>query len=135
MKLITEDIAARLLANGRLRGGDHRPVVRLFHGAGPATWLITEMDPEQRDLLFGLADLGLGCPELGSVRLSELEGIVGLFGLGIERDRHFAARYRLSVYAEAARAAGAVVLAEELLEEAVLRRGQLRGARTDGRTA
>jgi len=123
MQLITPEIERRLLANGRRAGEDHRPVVRFFHASGPATWLITEMDPAAPDLLFGLADLGFGFPELGSVSLRELESVKGLFGLGIERDLHFEARYPLSVYAEAARAAGAIVLAERLLDQAALRLG------------
>jgi len=114
MQLITTEIERRLLANGRRPGEDHRPVVRFFHAAGPATWLITEMDPEAPDLLFGLADLG-------SVRLSELESVRGLFALGIERDLYFEPRYPLSVYTEAARAAGAIVLAERLLDQAAQR--------------
>ena len=124
MHLITLEIRRLLLANGRRPGEDHRPVVRVFPAAGPVTWLITEMDPDRPDLLFGLADPGFGCPELGSVSLRELERVKGLFGLGVERDLHFAARYPLSVYTEAARRAGAIVLAERLLADAAGRLGQ-----------
>jgi len=123
MQLITREIERLLLENGRRAGEDHRPVVRFFHASGPATWLITEMDAHAPDILHGLADLGFGCPELGSVSLRELERVKGLFGLGIERDLHFEARYPLSVYAEAARAAGAIVLAERLLDQAARRLG------------
>ena len=49
------------------------PVVKLFTPDASATWLLTELDPADPDLAFGLCDLGLGCPELGYVRLSELE--------------------------------------------------------------
>src|SRR3546814_7820066 len=69
------------------------------------------MDPDEPDILFGLADLGLGCAEFGTVRLSELESVKGRLGLGIERDLYFEAHYPLSVYAEAARRAGAIVTA------------------------
>jgi hypothetical protein len=31
----------------------------------------------------------MGCPELGTVRLSELASVRGRFGLRIERDRHW----------------------------------------------
>jgi Protein of unknown function (DUF2958) len=48
------------------------------------------------------------CPELGSVSLSELESNKLRFGLGIERDLHFEAKYPLSVYADKARAAGRI---------------------------
>src|SRR3546814_14564542 len=90
---------------------------------GAATWLITQMDPDEPDILFGLCDLGLGFPELGSVRLSELESVEGPLGLGIERDLYFEARYPLSVYAEAARRADSIVTATRLPADAALRLG------------
>ena len=62
----------------------------------------------QRSILFGLADLGQGFPELGSVRLSELQAFRGRFSLGIERDKFFKARAPLSRYAEFAREAGCI---------------------------
>ena len=81
MKLLTSDIKARLLENGRLqeevRGTnaelDFFPVVKLFTPDAACTWLLSELDPEEPDIAFGLCDLGMGCPELGSVRISELE--------------------------------------------------------------
>jgi hypothetical protein len=108
MDLMPDDLRRRLLANGADPGSDHWPVVKLFDPTGAATWLITEMDPGAPDVLFGLCDLGLGCPELGCVRLSELRSVTGRFGLGIERDLQFRARHSLSVYARAAQAAGAI---------------------------
>lgn len=57
---------------------------------------------------FGLCDLGLGCPEIGSVALREIEGLRGALGLKVERDLHFVAARPLSKYAEAARRAGAI---------------------------
>lgn len=106
MDLLTSTLTARLLANGREQG-DHWPVVKLFAAVGAATWLLTELDNDC-DTLFGLADLGFGCPELGSVSLAELRGITLPLGLGIERDIHFEAAHPLSVYAEAARARGKI---------------------------
>ena len=69
MKLITKEIERRLLENGHTPDEDPRPVVKFFNPCGAATWLITQMDPHEPDILFGLADLGFGCAELGSVRL------------------------------------------------------------------
>lgn len=123
MKLITKEIERRLLANGRAPDDDHRPAVKFFDFCGAATWLITQMDPDEPDILFGLCDLGLGFPELGPVRLSELESVTGRLGLGIERDLYFEARYPLIVYAEAARLAGSIVTATRLLDDAALRLG------------
>lgn len=119
MILIPDDIRHRLLANGTVeRETDHRPVVKLFDPTGAATWLITEMMPDEPDIPFGLCDLGFGCPELGYVSLAELESIKGPLGLGIERDLHFEARFPLSVYAEAARIAGRITESERVLAQA-----------------
>jgi Protein of unknown function (DUF2958) len=121
MKLITKEIERQLLENGRRPDEDHQPVVKFFDPCGAATWLITQLDPDEPDILFGLADLGFGFPELGTVRLSELASVKGPLGLGIERDLYFEAHYPLSVYAEAARLAGAIVNASRLLDAAALR--------------
>ena len=108
MKLFTEEQRTKLLANGARRGVDHKPVVKWFNAGGSGTWLVSELDPEYPDeCAFGLADLGFGTPELGSIGLLELTEYRGPFGLGIERDIHFTASYPLSIYAEAARAGGA----------------------------
>ena len=108
MKLLTRRQRERLLANGANRDRDHRPAVKFFNPCGAATWLFSELD-EDGDTLFGLADLGFGTPELGYSSLAEIAAIGIRFGLGIERDLHFRAKYPLSVYTEAARAAGRIV--------------------------
>lgn len=118
MILITDELRARLLANGAAEiETNHVPVVKLFNPVGAATWLLTELDADG-DTLFGLCDLGFGFPELGSVSLAELQAVKGPLGLGIERDLHFAPRFPLSVYAEAARIAGHITEAERLLRHA-----------------
>jgi hypothetical protein len=117
MILLTLELHDRLLANGRLRDVDHVPVVKFFNPVGAATWLATELD-EDGDTLFGLADLGFGCPELGSFSPSEIASVRLPFGLGIERDLYFEAAFPLSVYAEAARKAGRMVLDERRLSAA-----------------
>ena len=110
MKLFTEEQRTKLLANGTRRGPDHEPVVKLFNPCGAGTWLLSELDPEHpNECAFGLADLGFGTPELGLIGLLELTEYRGPFGLGIERDIHFATHYTISIYAEAARAAGHIV--------------------------
>ena len=108
MKLLTKKHRERLLKNGRNRDRDHPPAVKFFNPCGAATWLFSELD-EDGDTLFGLADLGFGTPELGYSSLAEIAAVRVRFGLGIERDRHFNAKYPLSVYTEAARAAGHIV--------------------------
>lgn len=113
MELITAEIREKLLENARRREEDEDyqawPVVKLFDPAGAGTWLISEMDPECEDYLFGLADLGMDCAELGTILLSELVDAPRMFGLGIERDRFFEAKYPLIVYARAGWAARRIV--------------------------
>ncbi|MER9414032.1 DUF2958 domain-containing protein [Mesorhizobium sp. M0589] len=116
MQLLTQDLRDQLLANGRqqqpLRGTpdeiDFVPVVKLFTPDAGATWLLTEIDPEDPDIAFGLCDLGLGFPELGSVSLTELAAVRGRLGLPVERDLHFAATKPLSAYAADALRHGAI---------------------------
>ncbi len=117
MNLLTPELRDRLLANGRLRDIDHIPVVKFFNPVGAATWLATELD-EDGDTLFGLADLGFGSPELGRFSLVEIASVRLAFGLGIERDLYFEGAFPLSIYAEAARKAGRIVLDDRRLREA-----------------
>lgn len=128
MKLLTSQLAAQLRANDMARRAavargerepDPRPVARFFNPVGAATWLATEIDAD--GIFFGLADLGFGCPELGSFALAELQAVRLPFGLTIERDLHFAASHPLSAYAEAARRAGSLVLGEQGLRRATER--------------
>jgi len=120
-----DDIRAKLLTNGAAEvETDHVPVVKFFNPTGAATWLITEMMPDEPDILFGLCDLGMRCPELGYASLSELQSVTGRLGLGIERDLNFAARYPLSVYAEAARIAGGITESEDVLAQAAAALGR-----------
>ncbi len=115
MKLLTKDIRERLLKNGLIRAqideegivrADFLPVVKLFTPDAQCTWLLTELDPEEPDIAFGLCDLGMGCPELGNVSISELESVRGKIGLPVERDRHFVPKQTISAYAEEARHCG-----------------------------
>lgn len=118
MTLIPDNLRAQLAANGAVsEETDHRPVVKLFNPTGAATWLLTELAADG-DTLFGLCDLGFGCPELGYVSLREIASVRVGFGLGIERDRHFKAGYPISVYAEAAHRHGAITEADQALREA-----------------
>lgn len=106
--LTVEDRVA-LLINGLAPERDYLPVSKLFTPDGAATWLLTEADPDDPDRLFGLADLGLGYPELGYVDLNELIAVRGRLGLPIERDQYFVAEKPLSAYAEDARRVGRIV--------------------------
>jgi len=112
MTLITDEQRVQLLANGEAAArGEERdplPVVKLFTSDAQATWLLTELDPQDGDTAFGLCDLGFNCLELGYVRLSELECIRGPLNLPVERDLYFKPTRTLSEYAKLARAKGSI---------------------------
>ena len=91
-----------------MNGKDNFPVVKLFTPDAGATWLLTELYPDDPDIAFGLCDLGLGFPELGTVRLSELAELRGKLGLPVERDLHFTAKKPISAYAEEAMQRGCI---------------------------
>lgn len=117
-QLLTKELARKLVRNGIERfkaqeaGKDEpdvEPVVKLFTPDAHATWLLSELDPKDPDLAFGLCDLGLGFPELGDVRMSQIAGVRGALGLLVERDLYWTAKGPLSAYAEAARAEQRIV--------------------------
>lgn len=122
MILLPDDLRRRLLAQGEARGARQVPLLKLFNPLGAATWLASELDADG-DTLFGLADLGFGCPELGSFSLAEIEALRLPYGCRIERDRTFSARFPLVVYAEAARRQGRIVERERWLSEAAISLG------------
>jgi len=120
-KLLSVELHDALRANDEARraavmaGGvepDFVPVAKLFSPVSAATWLATELG-EDGDTLFGLADLGFGCPELGSFSLSELASVRLPFGLGIERDLGFTSEVALSGWTAAARRARSIITAEQ----------------------
>jgi len=126
MILLTPDLRFALRANDIARRAADRddkaapdpvPIIKLFNPLGAATWIATELYDDD-DTLFGLADLGFGCPELGTFSLSEIAEVRLPFGLGIERDLSFATIHRLSTWAEWARRAGSILWAETLLRRA-----------------
>jgi hypothetical protein len=106
MKLLTKAIEKKLKSNNLIAmSGEQdepiQPVLKLFNPCGSQTWLISDMD--EYGYMFGLCDLGMGCPELGYVMLEELESVNVGFGLGIERDIHWEADKTLIEYADEAR--------------------------------
>jgi len=123
MILLTPELRGALRANDRshraacrerLPETDPFPVLKLFNPIGAATWLATELG-EDDDTLFGLADLGFGCPELGCFSLSEIASVRLPFGLGIERDEGFEGLAPLLRWAALARRHGSIIAAERLL--------------------
>jgi hypothetical protein len=117
MILLTPELHAALRKNARgfdAAGHDPVPVVKFFNPLGAATWLATELY-DDGDTLFGLADLGFGCPELGCFSLSELVSIRLSFGLAIERDIGFSTSVSLSVWADTACRAGSISQAQSII--------------------
>lgn len=129
MQLITRQIAQALDDNWNDQKGLRPPAMKLFNPTGAATWLIHSRDPDDPDRLFGLCDLGQGCPELGYASLSEIEALqvplrirVGNFILAgttkIERDLHFSPVHSLQAYALAAEDNGTITESRQHLEAA-----------------
>lgn len=110
--LTTADERAQLLANGEARAAGQRidplPVVRLFTPDAHVTWLLAALNPTDGDTAWGLIDLGIGMPELGTVKLSDLAGIVGPRQQPIQRDLHFRASRPLSEYVRLAQIDGSI---------------------------
>jgi hypothetical protein len=86
---------------------DLYPEVKLFTPNANAIWLLTELNPE-RNVAYGLCDLGLGQPELGYVDLNELEALAATEGFVIEVDLQFDTHTPLSKYTELAKSAGRI---------------------------
>lgn len=112
--LRANDIARLAAAREGQPEPDPAPVVKFFNPLGAATWLASELDADG-DTLFGLADLGFGCPELGSFSLSEIASVCLPFGLRIERDTGFETPHPLSLWANIARRTGSILSAQQEL--------------------
>ena len=110
--LITDEHRAQLLANGHVRAADAQadlwPVVRLFTPDAHATWLLAALNPADGDTAWGLCDVGIGTPELGTIRLSDLGAIVGPNQLSVRRDLHFKAVRSMSEYLRLAQDNGSI---------------------------
>ena len=111
--LITDEERTQLLAHGQaLAAGqviDPLPVVRLFTPDAHATWLLAALNPTDGDSAWGVMDVGIGMPELGHIKLSDLASIVGPRQQPVMRDRYFQAVRPLSEYLRLAQENGSVV--------------------------
>jgi len=111
-ELITNEQRAQLLANGKMsatgRTIDPVPVARLFTPDAHATWLLATLDPKDGDTAWGLFDIGIGMPALGTVKLSALAEIVGPRNRPVLRDLYFSATRPLSDYVRAAQLDGSI---------------------------
>ena len=111
-RLLTEEERTQLLANGQARAAgvtiDTLPVVRLFTPDAHVTWLLVALDPVDGDTAWGLVDLEIGMPALGTVKLSDLAGIVGPRQQPVMRDLYFRPARTLSEYTKLAELDGSI---------------------------
>jgi hypothetical protein len=100
-----QELAGSIAAHGLLQS-----LVVRQHRKGKSRSLpaAAELDPEQPDITFGLLDLGMSCPELDSVSLSEIELAAEVSGLAVQRDPAFIPAKSISVYADDARERGLI---------------------------
>lgn len=56
-------------------GAERVPLAKMFTPDAACVRMLSELEPMDPVIAFGLCDLGLGFPEWGSVRLSETESI------------------------------------------------------------
>ncbi|OJU74082.1 MAG: hypothetical protein BGO09_09785 [Bacteroidetes bacterium 47-18] len=110
--LFTTEQYNQLIENGRIANmdKDNVPVVMLTLPFSSCIWLLSELDPDNPDIAFGLCDLGMGFPELGYVSLSEIQSVEHpVFKTTVFNNPLFKADYPMSAYAAAARAHGEIV--------------------------
>ena len=88
---------------------DPLPVVRLFTPDAHAIWLLASLDPADGDTAWGVMDVGIGMPELGRIKLSDLASIVGPNKQPVMRDLYFQAVRPLSEYLRLAQENGSIV--------------------------
>lgn len=109
-RLFTQEEWTQLLHNGNPATREHADpvlVVKLFTPYQDFAWLLTEVDPEDGDMAFGLCDLGYGFPENGYVSLSE---ITSHPLAPVLKDLSFRPSRPLSAYAEEARKTGFIAV-------------------------
>ena len=111
--LVTAEQRTQLLAVGEARAAsqdiDPLPVVRLFTPDAHAIWLLASLDPADDDTATGIMDVGIGMPELGRIKLSDLASIVGPNKQPVMRDLYFQAVRPLSEYLRLAQENGSIV--------------------------
>ena len=110
--LFTTEQYNQLIENGRIANmdKDNVPVVMVTLPFSSCIWLLSELDPDNPDIAFGLCDPGMGFPELGYVSLSEIQSVEHpVFKTTVFNNPLFKADYPMSAYAAAARAHGEIV--------------------------
>lgn len=109
----------QLLKNGSQANCDldQHPVVKLLLPHTKCCWLLSEIDPDEANIAFGLADLGQGFPEMGYISLSEIFNLRTSLNLVAMVSPSFKGEYPLSVYARAARIKMKITSDKKLLKK------------------
>lgn len=101
MIAISQEIQEALTSNWHRsrqdKSFDPTPVLKLFLPWAPVTWLVSEMNPRDRDSLFGLAIFSDEA-ELGDFSLAEIAALEGPADLRVEIDQHWRAQKTLNQY-------------------------------------
>lgn len=119
MSPFTYEQYQQLLKNGSRsnRDQDHFPVAKLILPHTNCCWLLSEIDPDESNIAFGLADLGHGFPEMGYISLSEIFNLRTSLNLVAMVCPGFKGEYPLSVYARAARIKMKITSDKKLLQQ------------------
>ena len=101
MALLNEAQRSQMRSNRDRREDDPTfdpfPVVKLHTLDAGAVWLLTDLLADG-DIAFGLCDAGIGCPELRTVSLAEVEAMQGPRGIHVVPDPGFVPDRSLSAY-------------------------------------
>ncbi len=123
--LFTTEQYNRLLENGNPanRDKDHAPVVMLTIPFTSCIWLLSELNPEQPNIAFGLCDLGMGYPELGYVDLDEIQLVKHpVFQTGVCVSSEFEGVYPMSAYSKAARVYQQIIWDKNIIARYVIKK-------------
>ena len=65
-------------------------ILKLFDPCGRWTYYVTEYKPKTKEIYgYCISGLGSDCDEWGYADLNEIEKVVNVLGLHMERDRYF----------------------------------------------
>jgi len=117
MTLFTRPQYEQLLHNGLMNcfGRDFVPVVKLHLPGMDCAWLLTELDPDDPMMAYGLGDLGTHQPHMGSIDLANLRTLKLPLNVALEQDEEFIGLYPISVYARAADECGLITEDQDVL--------------------
>lgn len=119
-ELITPEQRRQLRKNGApdKHDLDHYPVVKLHIPVYRCILLLTELDPKQPLMGYGLLDNGRERPDVTDIDIRDIQEHAETLMWPLTADTSFEAQYPISVYAQAAWKKGRYTEDETLLKEA-----------------